>query len=129
MIRSSDYYVDDISFSTVRYGAEAQQHFDSLSISKSIESTCEYTSGGKLTLRFGRSGEETFLYVYDSNGDHCLFVDVNEQALASLACRFLEYRQSFVNSDPRSPEYFTPAVDAWEFAEKIKEDFGIEVQV
>ncbi|XZE17518.1 hypothetical protein SH449x_002792 [Pirellulaceae bacterium SH449] len=129
MIRSSDYYVDDISFSTVSYGAEAEQHFNSLSISKSIESTCEYTGGGKLTLRVGRSGEGTFLYVCDSNGDHCLFVDENEQVLASLACKFLEYRQSFVNSDPHSSDYFTPAVDAWEFAEKIEEEFGIEVQV
>lgn len=64
------------------------------------------------------------MFVRDSNGDHCFLSDNDEQELFSVACRFLDYRQSFVNSDLHVNDFFEPTLDASEMAAAIEDAFA-----
>lgn len=44
-----------------------------------------------------------------------------------MAVRYLKERVSFVNSDPRSPEYFSPNPDVESLPALIREKFAVEV--
>lgn len=53
MIRNTDMYAGGFQFTTVQYGTEAVQHFGSLTIEKSIETSCKYPCNGELKLSVG----------------------------------------------------------------------------
>lgn len=107
----------------------AIEMFEGMKISDSLEIACKYTGGGKVVFSLGRSAAGPFAFAKDSNGRHSLMIDSDEKRLFSaVANAILEY-QSSVNSDPRSPEYFSPEIECEEFAKQILERFDVAIEL
>lgn len=126
MLGHQEIYMSDFHPKVVEYGKKAVHAFESLQDIQSVVVHCDYTGQSSLELSIGRSSTGPFVFSKDSKRDHAFFQDTNEEELFRVAVRFIDYHQSFVNSDPGSPDYFQPTMDAIELEAEIKKAFEIE---
>ena len=113
---------------TIEYCDSAVASFDGLTDIDAIDVHCEYTGRSELDMKVGRAKAGPFIFIRDSNGQHAFVTDSSELTVFNVAAAFLNYRQTFVNSDPRSPDSFHPSLDAFDLANAIRERFGLEIQ-
>jgi hypothetical protein len=91
---------------------------------------CRYTGKQSLTIRLGTSGEGLgYVYVEGSEQPPQLMTAGGEDVgvLFKDWVEYIEMRQSFVNSDPRSPDYFDSDPYFEELPSLISERLGVQV--
>lgn len=91
---------------------------------------CHYTGQNRATLRFGCTTRYAFVLVLQSGGCDRLVVQQRREATAlfSYWFQFLEEKKAFVNSDPRSPEYFSFTPEEDTLRRLLRQRFGTEVR-
>jgi hypothetical protein len=129
MLNENNYYMRGFVPSRIVKGLSAKDLFDSMTNTITSSITCEYTGQGKVIFTVGRSNLGAFSFANDSNGMHVLMLDSNEQKLYSAVANAVLQYQSFVNSDPQSPEYFSPDIEVEVFATQVSEKFGVEIDL
>ena len=93
---------------------------------------CHYTGKNKMTIKLGKSSDgHGYAYIEDSESGQRLMTssEADIQILCQNWISFLCMRQSFVNSDPRSPDHFDIEPYLEDLVESLNSKFGISVQM
>jgi hypothetical protein len=117
--------------STLNCGDAAVERFHRLPEPRTeLVVTCQYTGKQSLTFRFGTAAEGLgYVYVEGSEQAPHLMTASGEDVVALFKgwIEFIEMRQSFVNPDPRSPDYFSPDAAPEDIPSLISERLGVQV--
>ena len=93
---------------------------------------CHYTGKNKMSIKLGKSSDgHGYGYVDDTESGKRLMTSSQSdiQTLFQSYVSFLCMRQSFVNSDPRSPDHFDIEPYLEDLVESLNGKFGISLQM
>lgn len=110
--------------------AAVRRHQRLASRAEEVVVECEYTGKNRATIRFGRTARYAFVLVLQSGGCDRLLLRPRAEATELFTdwFQFLEEKKAFVNSDPRSPEYFSFKPEEDRLRSLLKKRFGTEVR-
>ena len=94
---------------------------------RTVEVTCRYTGGHSVRAVWGQAGSDPFVYLHDTGRPDSFAADADAERVYQALLSELVRRQSFVDSDPRSPDYFTPDRDLYDVADEVNGLFGTSV--
>ncbi len=98
-----------------------------------LQIKCNYRAGftdaQTLDVLLGIAKGEAFVFFDDSGTGATMTTCAPSDAskLFQMAVRYLQERTWFVNSDPRSPDYFSPKPSVEDLPALIREKFSVEV--